>query len=70
MARPKGTHPPKDKIHLTVSRQTRAYLDYLSAETGQSISELMAVWAEKEARKHSKKSGRETPDPNQYSLDV
>ena len=70
MARPKGTNPPKDKIHLAVSKQTRAYLDYLSQETGESISELVALWAEKEARKHSKKSGTDIPDPNQYTLDV
>ena len=69
MARPKSNAPKKLHLNLTVTAQTRAELDYLAARNQQSVSELVAEWASREARKTAKKTGIALPDPEQLSLD-
>lgn len=69
MARPKSNAPKKLHLNLTVTAQTRAELDYLAAQNQQSVSELVAEWASREARKAAKKTGIALPDPEQLSLD-
>jgi hypothetical protein len=70
MARPKSTAPKKVHLNLTVTEQTRAELAYLAAANQQSISELLAAWASKEAKKLAKKQGKPlpTPEPEQLSI--
>lgn len=69
MARPKSNAPKKLHLNLTVTAQTRAELDYLAARNQQSVSELVAEWASREARKTAKKTGIALSDPEQLSLD-
>lgn len=69
MARPKSNAPKKLHLNLTVTAQTRAELAYLAARNQQSVSELVAEWASREARKTAKKTGIALPDPEQLSLD-
>lgn len=69
MARPKSTTPPKGKINLSVSQQTKAELTFISQHTGISVSELLATWASKEAKRISKQIGVDIPDPDQLSID-
>lgn len=57
MARPKSSIPPKQKLSLTVSEETRRELQSLSEYHGQSISALVAEWAKKEMEKISKTKG-------------
>lgn len=49
MARPKLNTPPKQKLSLTVSEQTRGELQSLSEHHNKSISALVAEWARVEA---------------------
>lgn len=70
MARPKSTTPPKGKLTLSVTAQTRAELEFISQQTGISISEGLAAWATKEAKKLAKKAGVDVPDARQMELDV
>lgn len=69
MARPKSTKPIKQKLSLTVSAQTRAELEFIAIAHKTSISALVAEFAEKEARKIAKSTGKETPDVEQISMD-
>lgn len=69
MARPKSTNPIKEPLNLTVSKQTKLELRYIAAQTGSSISSLVAEWAAKEAKKLSKAAGQPMPDGNQLSID-
>lgn len=72
MARPKSTTPQKQHLTLTVSLETRALLRYVSGATGQSISSLVAEWAEKEAKKIAKQQGKslpQVPDLEQTKLE-
>lgn len=68
MARPKSSTPVKGRLNLTVNEQTRQELRFVAAHKGQSVSELIAEWANKEALKIAKKTGEELPNPNQLSL--
>ena len=68
MARPKSSTPVKGRLNLTVSEQTRQELRFIASHKGQSVSELIADWANKEALKISKRTGEELPDFNQLSL--
>ena len=69
MARPKSSAPKKIHLNLTVSEQTRPELTYLAAQNQRSISELVAEWASREARKTARKTGVALPDLEQLSLD-
>lgn len=69
MARPKGTAPVKGKINLTVSDQTKAELHYIAQISGKSVSELVAEWAAKAAKKAAKAHPDQPyPDADQTSL--
>ena len=68
MARPKSGTPVKGRLNLTVSKQTRQELRFIASHKGQSVSELIAEWANREALKISKRTGEEPPDFNQLSL--
>jgi hypothetical protein len=70
MARPKSTAPKKVHLNLTVTEQTRAELAYLAAANQQSISELLAAWASKEAKKLAKKQGKPLPIPEPEQLSI
>lgn len=69
MARPKSTAPKKAHLNLTITEQTKAELNYLSASTGLSISALVAEWASKEANKAAKKAGKPLPDADQLVIE-
>lgn len=69
MARPKSTAPTKVKLNLSVMAQTKAELAYISEIEGASISELVAIWASKQAKKLAKTTGKAVPDVNQIELD-
>lgn len=56
MARPKLNTPPKVKLTLTVTEETRRELTLISEHHNQSISSLLSEWAEAEAE-------RITPNP-------
>lgn len=49
MARPKLNTPPKQKLTLTVTEQTRGELQLISEHHNQSISALVSEWAKAEA---------------------
>ena len=68
MARPKSTNPIKGRLNLTVSEQTRLNLEFLSMETGLSVSQLVANFAEKETKKLAKAKGKQVPDINQLKM--
>ena len=68
MARPKSTNPTKGRLNLTVSEQTRLNLEFLSIETGLSVSQLVANFAEKEVKKVAKANGKQVPDINQLKM--
>lgn len=68
MARPKSNTPVKGKLTLTVTDQTRAELQFVSEIEGKSISELVAEWGSKAARKAAKATGTKLPDVDQTSL--
>ena len=68
MARPKSTAPIKGRLNLTVTEQTRQELAFIAAHNRQSVSELVAEWASKEAAKIAKKTGKSLPDSEQMSL--
>ena len=68
MARPKTGRPAKKNLTLTVDAQTRTNLDFISRIRQESISEMLAQWAEKEARRLAKETGQEIPDADQLSL--
>lgn len=69
MARPKSNAPKKLHLNLTVTARTRAELDYLAAQNQQSVSELVAEWASREARKIVKKTGISLPNSENSPLD-
>ena len=69
MARPKSTTPNKGKLNLTISDQTRAELQFISQQTGLSISQLVAEWARKEARRTAKATGTPLPDAQQLTME-
>lgn len=69
MARPKSTTPKKAHLNLTVTEQTKAELVFIASHQQQSISELVAMWAEKESRRLSKKTGKQLPDGDQLSME-
>lgn len=50
MARPKTGKPPKRNLNLTVDEQTKAQLDLISQHRQMSISALVAMWADCEAK--------------------
>ena len=56
MARPKLNTPPKVKLTLTVTEETRGELTLISKHHNQSISSLLSEWAKAEAE-------RITPNP-------
>lgn len=68
MARPKSTGPIKGKINLTVTDQTKAELNYVAQIEGKSVSELVAEWASKAAKKAAKTTGKPCPDADQTAL--
>lgn len=68
MARPKSTAPTKVRLNITVTEQTKAELSYLAAANHQSISELVAEFASREARKTAKRTGTTVPNIDQLSL--
>jgi hypothetical protein len=68
MARPKSTTPTKGRLNLTVTEQTRQELAFIAAHNGQSVSELVAEWASKEAAKIAKKTGKNPPDCDQLTM--
>lgn len=51
MARPKLNTPPKQKLTLTVTEQTRGELQLISEHHNQSISALVSEWAKAEAER-------------------
>ena len=55
MARPKLNTPPKQKLSLTVSEETRGELAALSEHHNKSISALVSEWAKNEIDHISKK---------------
>lgn len=59
MPRPKTGLPTKQKLNITVSAEVRGYLDQLSQERQQSISEIISQYAEQEIKKLNRKQGRE-----------
>lgn len=61
MARPKTGKPAKKGMCLTVSEQTRLELAFISEHYGKSISALISIWAEKEARDVCRHTGKEVP---------
>ena len=56
MARPKTGKPPKKSLNLTVSKEAREDLNFLSAYHNESISALVSAWAAKEAKEIREKS--------------
>lgn len=56
MARPKIGEPIKQKLTLTVSAEVREYLDIISKEKQQSISEILSNFAKKEYKKIERKN--------------
>lgn len=50
MARPKSGKPPKRNLNLTVDENTKMQLDALSKYKQQSISSMVAEWADKEIK--------------------
>ena len=69
MARPKSGKPTKDKINLSVSAQTKLELQFISELRGISISNVIAEFSEKEARRLAKSTGKSYPDANQMTID-
>lgn len=66
MARPKTGLPTKQRMNLTVSSEIRDYLERLSQERQQSISEIVSQYAEQEIKKLNRKQSREqTAAPKQ-----
>lgn len=59
MPRPKTGLPIKQKLTLTVSAEVREYLDILSRERKQSISEMVSQYAEQEVKKLNYKQSRQ-----------
>ena len=57
MPRPKTGLPIKQKLTLTVSAEVREYLNILSQERKQSISEMVSQYAEQEVKKLNRKQG-------------
>lgn len=53
MARPKTGKPKKKNLMLTVDERTRTQLDLLSQHRQQSISAMVAEWAEQEFKQTS-----------------
>ncbi len=51
MARPKLNTPPKQKLTLTVTEETRGELQLISEHHNQSISSLLSEWAKAEAER-------------------
>ena len=70
MARPKSTAPTKVRLNITVTEQTKAELSYLAAANHQSISELVAGWAARDARRLSRQTGVPVPDVQQIRLEL
>ena len=68
MARPKSGAPTKLHLNLTVTEQTKVELTYIAAANHQSISELIAEFASREARKTAKRTGTTMPDTEQLTL--
>ena len=68
MARPKSNKPKKQKLTLTVKGQSRVELNYISAHTGKSISELVEEWAAKESAAISKETGVTIPYEDQINI--
>ena len=58
MPRPKTGLPTKQKLNITVSAEVRGYLDQLSQERQQSISEIVSQYAEQEIKKLNRKQSR------------
>lgn len=58
MPRPKTGLPTKQKLNITVSAEVRGYLDQLSQERQQSISEIISQYAEQEIKKLNRKQGK------------
>lgn len=62
MARPKTGRPIKKDMCLSVTPQTRAELAFISAHHEESISELVANWAAKEAKAICARTGEQLPN--------
>lgn len=69
MARPKSTGPIKQKLHITVSAQSRLNLEFVAKCTGKSISATIEELAAKEARRLSRATGAEIPNAEQMTLE-
>lgn len=69
MGRPKSNKPTKEKLNLSVSRQTKLNLAFLAQQAGVSVSEFVESLAEKEARKVAKRTGVQLPDVNQMTIE-
>ena len=70
MARPKSNAPKKVHLNLTVTEQTKIELAYLAAQNKKSVSELVAEWASREARRATKRTGVALPSPEQLTIDA
>lgn len=68
MARPKSTGPIKQKLHVTISAQSRMNLEFVAKQTGQSISVVIEELAAKEAKRLSRATGAEIPNAEQMTL--
>lgn len=66
--RPSTGLPHKQRLNLTVTEQTRLELEYISNSTSKSISQLVAEFASREAKKVAKANGCELPSVEQTTL--
>ena len=70
MARPKLSEElRKEKLHLSISPNTKKMLDEIRAEKNQSISELVEEYVQKEYRKLHKKAKKEVENENIETTD-
>lgn len=69
MGRPASTTPNKKKLTLTVSARTRVELDFISKESGKSISVLLEEFASKESKRIARATKKAIPNPEQLKID-
>lgn len=68
VGRPSLGKSKKIRTNLTVSEEERLALEYISHQSGQSISELIGAWAIRESRRISRATGKNIPQPEQTTL--
>lgn len=69
MGRPASTTPNKKKLTLTVSARTRVELDFISKESGKSISVLLEEFASKESKRIARAAKKAIPNSEQLKID-